>query len=361
MGRIFNFGAGPSMLPLPVLEQAQAELLDYKGSGMSVMEISHRSDLFEDINHEAQKDIKTLLHLDDNWSVMFMGGGGTLQFSMIPMNFLMPGKVGAYADTGNFAHKAMLEADKIGETAVAYSSRSTGYDRVPKKGEIQMPHQAAYLYINSNNTVYGTEYHEYPETGHVPLIADFSSDFLSRPVPMDRFSLVYGGAQKNIGPAGVTVVIGKKSFLRGRDSRLPLMLNYETFMDHDSTYNTPPVYGIYIVGLVAKWLLAQGGLEAMAVRNARKSKIVYDVIDAYPDFYVGRAQKDSRSLMNATFNLPTSELEALFVESAAQNGMVGLKGYRVSGGIRASMYNAMPQEGCETLAAFMDDFYRRHR
>ena len=361
MGRIFNFGAGPSMLPLPVLEQAQAELLDYKGSGMSVMEISHRSDLFEDINHEAQKDIKTLLHLDDNWSVMFMGGGGTLQFSMIPMNFQMPGIVGAYADTGNFAHKAMLEADKIGETAVAYSSRSTGYDRVPKKGEIQMPHQAAYLYINSNNTVYGTEFHEYPEPGHVPLIADFSSDFLSRPVPMDRFSLVYGGAQKNIGPAGVTVVIGKKSFLRGRDSRLPLMLNYETFMDHDSTYNTPPVYGIYIVGLVAKWLLAQGGLEAMAVRNARKSKIVYDVIDAYPDFYVGRAQKDSRSLMNATFNLPTSELEALFVESAAQNGMVGLKGHRVSGGIRASMYNAMPQEGCETLAAFMDDFYRRHR
>jgi phosphoserine aminotransferase len=276
------------------------------------------------------------------------------------MNFLTPGKVGAYADTGNFAHKALGEASKLGEVSVAYSSRSTNYDRVPSPSEIQMPHQAAYLYICSNNTVYGTEYHEYPDTGHIPLVADFSSDFLSRPVPMDKFSLVYGGAQKNIGPAGVTVVIAKKSFIRGRDENLPLMLNYETFMNHDSTYNTPPVYAVYMVGLVAQWLIAQGGLEAMAVRNSRKIQKVYDVIDAFPDFYVGRAQKSSRSLMNATFNLPTTDLEARFIEEAAKADMVSLKGHRVAGGIRASMYNAMPEEGCERLATFMEDFYRRN-
>ncbi len=361
MGRIYNFGAGPSMLPLPVLEQAQAELVDYRGCGMSVMEISHRSAIFEEINNAAQADIKQLLGLDDNWSVMFMGGGGTLQFAMIPMNFLTPGKVGAYADTGNFAHKAMGEAAKVGEVAVAYSSRSTNYDRVPSPENLRMPHQAAYLYICSNNTVYGTEYHEYPDMGHIPLIADFSSDFLSRPVPMDKFSLVYGGAQKNIGPAGVTVVIAKKNFVRGRDENLPLMLNYETFMNHNSTYNTPPVFGVYIVGLVAKWLLAQGGLEAMEIRNRRKIQKVYDVIDAYPDFYAGRAQKDSRSLMNATFNLPTTDLENRFIEEASQVGMVGLKGHRVAGGIRASLYNAMPEEGAECLAAFMEDFYKRNR
>jgi phosphoserine aminotransferase len=360
MARVYNFGAGPSMLPLPVLKQAQQELLDYHGSGMSVMEISHRSALYEEINTKAQENIKTLLGIDDNWAVLFLGGGGSLQFSMLAMNFLTPGKVGAYADTGNFAHKAMVEAAKEGEVAIAYSSKETGYDRVPKPNEIQMPPQAAYLYITSNNTVYGTEYREYPDTGWVPLIADCSSDLLAKPLPMEKFSLIYGGAQKNIGPAGVTVVIAKKSFLRGRDANLPSMLNYENIMDHDSMYNTPPCFNVYIVELVTEWLLSRGGLESLQIANERKARIVYNVIDTYPEFYRGRAQKDSRSMMNATFTLPSKELEAQFLAEAGEAGMVGLKGHRVVGGIRASMYNAMPQEGCERLAAFMEDFYHKN-
>ena len=360
MARVYNYGAGPSMLPLPVLEQAQRELLDYAGSGMSVMEISHRSALYEDINAKAQENIRTLLGIDDNWAVLFLGGGGSLQFSMIPMNFLTPGKVGAYADTGNFAHKAMLEAAKEGEVAVAYSSRESGYDRVPKTGEIQMPPQSAYLYITTNNTIFGTEYQEYPDTGRVPLIADCSSDILARPLPMEKFSLIYGGAQKNIGPAGVTVVIARRNFLRGRDENLPSMLNYETIMNKDSMYNTPPVFNVYIVKLVTEWILSRGGLESLQIANTRKSSIVYAAMDAHPDFYTGRARKDSRSIMNATFTLPSKELEAKFLAEAAEAGMVGLKGHRLIGGIRASMYNAMPQAGCERLAAFMEDFYQKN-
>ena len=285
---------------------------------------------------------------------------GLSYLGVIPMNFLTPGKVGAYADTGNFAHKAMLEAAKEGEVAVAYSSRESGYDRVPKTGEIQMPPQSAYLYITTNNTIFGTEYQEYPDTGRVPLIADCSSDILARPLPMEKFSLIYGGAQKNIGPAGVTVVIARRNFLRGRDENLPSMLNYETIMNKDSMYNTPPVFNVYIVKLVTEWILSRGGLESLQIANTRKSSIVYAAMDAHPDFYTGRARKDSRSIMNATFTLPSKELEAKFLAEAAEAGMVGLKGHRLIGGIRASMYNAMPQAGCERLAAFMEDFYQKN-
>lgn len=361
MGRVFNFGAGPSMMPLPVLEQAQRELLDYKGSGMSMLEISHRNPLFAEVNDQAQEHIKRLLGMDDSWVVMFMGGGATLQFSMVPMNFLTPGKVAAYAITSTFSEKAIKEAHKVGDAVEVYSSKATGLDRVPRPEELELPDNCVYLHLTGNCTAEGLEYFEYPDTGDVPLIVDMSSDILSRPIDLDKFSLIYNGAQKNIGPAGVTVVMAKKDFLKGRDPNLPIMMNYETYADHDSTYNTPPVFGIYLVDLMSQWLLDQGGLEKVEQRNIAKARKVYDLLDTYPDFYRGHAQKDSRSLMNVTFNLPTKELEQKFVAESTAQGLVGLKGHRAVGGIRASIYNAMPDEGVQALVDFMEDFYKKNR
>lgn len=361
MGRIYNFGAGPSMMPLPVLEQAQRELLDYKGSGMSMLEISHRNALFEEVNDQAQAHIKQLLGMDDSWVVMFMGGGASLQFSMIPMNFLTPGKVAAYAITSTFSEKAIKEAHKVGKAVEIYSSKATGLDRVPRPEELKLPENCAYLHLTGNCTAEGLEYFDYPDTGDVPLIVDMSSDILSRPIPLDKFSLIYNGAQKNIGPAGVTVVMAKKEFLKGRDPQLPTMMNYETFADHDSTYNTPPVFGVYLVDLMSQWLLDQGGLGAVEKRNRAKAKLVYDVLDAHPGFYRGHAQKDSRSLMNVTFNLPSQELETRFVAEAKEQGLAGLKGHRSIGGIRASIYNAMPLEGAQALTDFMENFWKNNR
>lgn len=361
MGRIYNFGAGPSMMPLPVLEQAQRELLDYKGSGMSMLEISHRNALFEEVNDQAQAHIKQLLGMDDSWVVMFMGGGASLQFSMIPMNFLTPGKVAAYAITSTFSEKAIKEAHKVGKAVEIYSSKATGLDRVPRPEELKLPENCAYLHLTGNCTAEGLEYFDYPDTGDVPLIVDMSSDILSRPIPLDKFSLIYNGAQKNIGPAGVTVVMAKKEFLKGRDPQLPTMMNYETFADHDSTYNTPPVFGVYLVDLMSQWLLDQGGLGAMEKRNRAKAKLVYDVLDAHPGFYRGHAQKDSRSLMNVTFNLPSKELETRFVAEAKEQGLAGLKGHCSIGGIRASIYNAMPLEGAQALTDFMENFWKNNR
>ncbi len=361
MGRIYNFGAGPSMMPLPVLEQAQRELLDYKGSGMSMLEISHRNALFEEVNDQAQAHIKQLLGMDDSWVVMFMGGGASLQFSMIPMNFLTPGKVAAYAITSTFSEKAIKEAHKVGKAVEVYSSKATGLDRVPRPEELKLPENCAYLHLTGNCTAEGLEYFDYPDTGEVPLIVDMSSDILSRPIPLEKFSLIYNGAQKNIGPAGVTVVMAKKEFLKGRDPQLPTMMNYETFADHDSTYNTPPVFGIYLVDLMSQWLLDQGGLTEMEKRNRAKAKVVYDVLDAHPEFYRGHAQKDSRSLMNVTFNLPSKELETRFVAEAKAQGLAGLQGHRSIGGIRASIYNAMPLEGAQALTDFMEDFWKKNR
>lgn len=349
------------MMPLPVLEQAQRELLDYKGSGMSMLEISHRNALFEEVNDQAQEHIKRLLGMDDSWVVMFMGGGASLQFSMVPMNFLTQGKVAAYAITSTFSEKAIKEAHKVGDAVEIYSSKATGLDRVPRPEELELPENCAYLHLTGNCTAEGLEYFEYPDTGDVPLIVDMSSDILSRPIDLDKFSLIYNGAQKNIGPAGVTVVMAKKDFLKGRDPQLPTMINYETYADHDSTYNTPPVFGIYLVNLMSQWLLDQGGLEKVEQNNIAKAGKVYNLLDAYPDFYRGHARKDSRSLMNVTFNLPTRELEKKFVEEAKANGLVGLKGHRSIGGIRASIYNAMPAEGVQALVDYMESFYKKNR
>lgn len=359
--RIFNFSAGPAMLPVEVLEEVQRELVNYKGSGMSILEMSHRGAIYEQINAEAEEDIKDLLGLNDEWCVLFLGGGASLQFSMVPMNFLAPGKVGAYIDTSSFSDKAIKEARKVGQVEVLFSSKAQKYNRVPKMEEIVLPANAAYLHITGNNTIEGTEYSVYPDTGDIPLIADLSSDILSKPIPTEKFSLIFAGAQKNIGPGGVVVVIARKSFLKGRSKDLPTMLNYETHMDNNSLYNTPPVFGVYIVGLVAKWIKAQGGLKEMAERNARKARVVYDEIDAHPDFFRGYAEKDSRSLMNVTFGLPTEELEKKFVAGAADYALNGLKGHRSVGGLRASIYNAMPHVGCVKLAAYMEEFWMKNK
>lgn len=357
MGRIYNFSAGPAVLPLEVLAEVQKELLDFQDTGMSILEMSHRSPAYEKVNAEAEADIKDLLGLGDDYCVLFLGGGGSLQFSMVPMNFLTPGKKGAYVITSTFSDKAMKEAQKIGETCILFSSKEQKYNRVPRLEELAFNDDLAYVHITGNNTIEGTEFFAYPDTGNIPLIADLSSDILSRPFDASKFALIYAGAQKNIGPGGVVVVIARKSFLAGRNKALPSMLNYEVHMDNNSLYNTPPAFAVYVVGKVAKWLKAQGGLEVMAKRNEEKAKIVYDVIDAYPDFYHGYAEKESRSLMNVTFGLPTKELEEKFATEAKTLGMDGLKGHRSVGGLRASIYNAMPKAGCEKLAEFMEEFY----
>lgn len=361
MERIYNFSAGPAMLPLEVLEEVQKDLLNCQGSGMSILEMSHRAAVYDQVNAEAEADIKELLGLGEDYCVLFLGGGASLQFSMVAMNFLEEGKVGAYIDTSSFSDKAIKEAKKVGETCTLFSSRADKYNRVPTIEEIVLPANAAYLHITGNNTIEGTEFSVYPETGNIPLIADLSSDILSKPIPAEKFSLIYAGAQKNIGPGGVVVVIARKAFLAGRAKSLPTMLNYEVHMDNKSLYNTPPVFGVYIVGLVAKWLKKQGGLAAMAERNQQKAQLVYNVIDSHPGFFHGFAEKSSRSLMNVTFGLPNVELEKRFVAEATLRGLDGLKGHRSVGGLRASIYNAMPRSGCEKLADFMEEFYQNNK
>ena len=361
MERIYNFSAGPAVLPLEVLKEVQNELLDFQETGMSILEMSHRSPSYEKVNAEAEADIKELLGLGDDYCVLFLGGGGSLQFSMIAMNFLTPGKKGGYVITSTFSDKAMKEAQKVGETSILFSSKENKYNRVPRPEELAYSDDLAYVHITGNNTIEGTEFMDYPETGKIPLIADLSSDILSRPIDASKFALIYAGAQKNIGPGGVVVVIARKSFLAGRDESLPTMLNYEVHMENNSLYNTPPVFGVYIVGKVAKWLKAQGGLEVMAKRNEEKAKLVYDVIDSHQDFFRGYADKDCRSLMNVTFGLPTKELEIKFATEAKAIGLDGLKGHRSVGGLRASIYNAMPKAGCEKLAEFMEAFYIKNK
>lgn len=361
MNRVYNFSAGPAVLPVEVLEEAQKELLNYKDAGMSVLEMSHRSKEYEKINAEAEQDIKDLLGIGDDYCVLFMGGGGSLQFSMVAMNFLAKDKVAAYINTSDFSNKAIIEAEKVGKVDTIFSSKENKYNRVPKMEEIKLPENCAYLHITGNNTIEGTEYSEYPDTGSVPLIADMSSDILSKPIPTEKFSLIYAGAQKNIGPGGVVVVIARKDFIKGREKDLPTMLNYEIHMNKNSLYNTPPVFAVYVVGLVAKWLKKEGGLEAMAKKNEAKAKIIYDVLDKYPEFYCAYAEIDSRSTMNITFGLPTEELNGKFVEEAAEIGLCNLKGHRSVGGIRASIYNAMPKEGCEKLVEFMERFYKENK
>lgn len=356
-GRIFNFSAGPAVLPEPVLKQAQQDLWSIAGSGIGILEHSHRGPVFDKVIEEAEADCRTLAGISDDYAVLFLQGGATMQFAMIPMNFLPAGKTADYPDTGVWTTKAIKEAKLIGNVNVAFEGKASKYDHVPSDAEIkQTPAPgAAYLHYCSNNTIYGTQYKQPPKTS-APLIADSSSDMFSRPIDISKHALIYAGAQKNLGPSGTVLVIIHKEFARTAKQGLPTMLSYQPHMENGSRHNTPPTFGIYLMGQVFKWILGQGGLTAMAKHNEAKAKVIYDAIDASKGFYKGVARPDSRSLMNITFRLPSEELEKKFVKESESQGMDGLKGHRDAGGIRASVYNAFPPEGCKALAQFMKDF-----
>ena len=354
--RIYNFNPGPATLPLEVLKEAQAEFLNFGQSGMSILEISHRAKEFEAVLALAKADVKELMGLGDDYEVLFIQGGASLQFAMLPMNYASKEHPGSYVLSGSFAEKAYKEAQLLGVGSVAASSKESGYHHVPQQDELKIDPKAAYLHLCYNNTIYGTEYHYIPETKGVPLFADMSSDMLSRPLDFGKFDFIYAGVQKNLGPAGVVLVVAKKSLLEKKADQLPTMLRYSTFYTKDSLYNTPPAFCIYMVGKVAAWIKAQGGLTAMAERNRKKASLLYDVIDQSEGFYKGHADKDSRSFMNVTFRLPSEDLEKKFVEEAKQIGLGGVKGHRSVGGMRASIYNAMPYEGVQKLADFMASF-----
>ena len=354
--RVYNFNPGPATLPLEILQQAQQELLDYRGTGMSVMEISHRSPEFDEINSSAVALTHEIFGLGDNFKVLFLGGGASTQFAMIAMNFLSPEKTAAYVDTGSWSSKAIKEAQKNAKVHLAFSSKDESYRRVPKPSEIDIPSDAGYLHLTSNNTIFGTQFHEFPDTGNVPLICDMSSDIASRRLDFSKFSLIYAGAQKNLGPAGVTMVIIREDLLARCADNLPTMFNYKTHAEKNSLYNTPPVFAVYIVKLVLEWVKKQGGLEAVENVNIAKKDRIYQVMNANPDYFRGTVEPDSRSWMNITMRLPTEELEKKLIAEAKAAGFVGLKGHRSVGGIRVSMYNAMPLEGTEKLAAYMEAF-----
>jgi len=359
--RIHNFSAGPAVLPQTVLEKVQAELLDHAGTGMSVMEMSHRSAPFEKIIGEAEADLRALAGISDDHAILFLQGGATLQFAMLPMNLRPAGASADYLITGHWSKGALKEAKKLGEARSAGSTEATNFDRVLEPGELSCDPKAAYLHFTSNNTIYGTEWKAEPEApAGVPLVCDASSDVLSRPVDFSKYGLVYAGAQKNLGPAGVTIVVVRKDLLERVPANLPALLDYKLLADNKSLYNTPPAFAVYVVGLVLKWIREKGGLAGMARHNEDKANVVYRAIDESGGFYKGHAQKGSRSLMNVTFKLASEDLDKAFAKQATAEGLDGLKGHRSVGGMRASLYNALPKDAVEALAAFMADFRRKN-
>ena len=356
--RVFNFSAGPAMMPLSVLEEIQRDLVSLPGVGMSILEISHRSKAFESILAHAEADIRSLAGIPANYKVLFLQGGASLQFSMVPMNLLAPGATADYIDGGSWADKAIKEAKKVGTVNVAASTKSENYSRIPLPSELKLTPGAAYVHMTSNNTIEGTEYKELPAIGDVPLVSDTSSDMFSHPIDVSRHALIYSGAQKNMGPAGVTVVIIRDDMLARSSKSLPTMLNYAVQAENGSMYNTPPAFAVYALGLVMKWLGAQGGLAAIAVSNERKAAKLYAEIDR-TGFYRGTADKACRSLMNVTFRLASEELEKTFIQESTAAGLDGLKGHRSVGGMRASIYNAFPEAGVDALVAFMKEFEQK--
>lgn len=361
-GRVFNFSAGPAMLPLPVLQQARDEMLSLPGVGMSVLEISHRSPAFDRILEDTLSALRQLVGIGDDHEVVFLQGGASLQFSMVPMNLLRGQPSAAdFIVTGTWGATAMPEARREGAVHVAWDGAAGSYDRLPSAGEISLSPAPAYVHMTSNETIQGVQWQQVPDVGTAPLVCDCSSDFLSRPIDVTKYGLVYACAQKNAGIAGVTVAIIRKDLLaRSRDD-LPKMLDYRTFVTNGSRPNTPPVFAVYILGLVCHWVRdTMGGLEAMARHNASKAALLYDVIDGSGGFFSGHARPACRSAMNVTFRLPNEELEKAFVQGASRHGLVDLKGHRSVGGIRASIYNAMPLSGVETLRDYMRDFQRSH-
>ena len=360
--RVFNFSAGPAVLPLPVLEKAQGELLALPGVGSSVLEISHRSKAFDGILDRTLEALKGLLGIGEEYEVVLLQGGASLQFSMVPMNFLA-GESGAanYVLTGTWGKGGLKEASRLGSTHIAWDGSENGYSCLPSASEISLSDSPAYVHVTSNETIQGVQWQQMPSFGDVPLICDSSSDFLSRPVDISKYGMIYACAQKNAGIAGVTVAIIRRDLLARSQDSLPAMLDYRTFVEKGSRPNTPPVFAVYILGLVCEWLMNEvGGLLAISERNMAKAKKVYEVIDGSGGFYKGHASPASRSIMNATFRLPSEDLEATFVKKAASVGLTDLKGHRSVGGIRASIYNAMPVEGVEALCQFMEDFKSSH-
>lgn len=357
--RVFNFSSGPAVLPLPVLEEAQRDLVELPGVGMSVMEISHRSKTFDAILDQAMANMRSLAGIPDTYKILFMQGGASQQFSMVPMNLLTPGATADYIVTGEWSKKALKEAKKVGATRVAVSTEDGNFKRVPKQHELNLAGGACYAHMTSNNTIFGTEFHFVPETGGVPLVCDASSDMFAGPVDVTKFGLIYAGAQKNLGPSGVTVAIVREDLLARSTDALPTMMNYKVIAENNSLYNTPPVFGIYILGLVLKWLIGIGGLAAIKVINERKARILYEELDR-TDFWRPHADADSRSLMNITFKLPTEDLDAKFAKDSTAAGFDGLKGHRSVGGIRASIYNAFPEDGVRALVEFMREFERKN-
>lgn len=359
--RVHNFNAGPSILPVSVLEKAQAELLDYAGCGMSVMEMSHRSKEFEGIIQTAEADLRELMGIPANYKIVFVQGGATLNFAMIPMNFRPAGTSADYIVTGAWSKTANKEASKLGATKLAFTSEAENFTRLPAQEELVLDPSAAYLHFCHNETIHGVEFKSEPvPPSGVELICDMSSDFLSQPVDVTPYGLIYAGAQKNAGPAGVTVVIVREDLLARVPEKLPVMLDYKLLAESGSLHNTPPCFAIYMVGLVMKWLKDLGGLPAIHKINQEKAGLIYTAIDNSGGFYRGHAAKEARSIMNVPFRLPSEELEDLFVKEGKKAELIGIKGHRSVGGLRASIYNALPVESAKALVDFMADFQRRH-
>jgi len=358
MARIFNFGAGPAALPLPVLEKAQAELLDYAGSGMSIMEMSHRSKTFDAVIKGAEANLRKLMGISDDYDVLFLQGGASMQFAMMPMNLLGNGQSADYIHTGSWAEKAIKEAKNIGNVNVVWDGKDENYMRMPAASELKFTPGAAYVHLCSNETIGGVQFKEYPKT-EATLIADMSSDIMSREIDVNQFGMIYAGAQKNIGPSGMALVILKKELTATCANKIPSFLKYATHAKEPSLYNTPNTWAIYILKLVTEWVEGMGGLKALQAVNEKKAAVLYDCLDTV-DFYTPCAKKESRSLMNVTWRLPSEELEAQFVKDAKAAGFDGLKGHRSVGGIRASIYNACPAEGIDALVSFMKDFAKKN-
>lgn len=360
MKRAYNFNAGPAALPEWVLQEAKEHWLNFNDTGMSLMELSHRSADYEAVHNEAKELLTSLLSIPDNYEILFLQGGASLQFTMIPMNLLPKNQTAYYALTGIWSEKALKEASKLGNTAISISSKNENYSYIPNSEQIEVPKDAAYLHITSNNTIYGTQWSSYPTNVSVPLIADMSSDILSTPIDVSKFGLIYAGAQKNLGPSGVTVVIIRKDLIK-EDAALPTMLSFHTHAKNNSLFNTPPTLAIYLLSLVLKWVKKQGGVEGIAALNNEKAKHLYDVIDQSNGFYRGHAEETSRSKMNVTFTLQSENLTKAFLQEAKEAGFVGLNGHRSVGGCRASIYNAVPLEHVMELTKFMKEFHRKNQ
>jgi phosphoserine aminotransferase len=360
MARVYNFNPGPAALPLAALERARDELVDFHGSGMSIIEHSHRGKEYEAVHDEAEALVRELLSISDKYHVLFLQGGASQQFAMVPMNLLPAGKSADYILTGGWSEKALEEAKLVGQVRVACSTAEGGkYTRIPTQRELELDSAAAYVHMTSNNTLFGTQWFDFPDTGSVPLVCDMSSDFLWRKFDVDRFGLIYAGAQKNAGPSGIVIVIARKDLVEGGRKDIPKIFRYKTHADNRSLYNTPPTFSVYLMRNVLAWLKDQGGLAAMEKLNREKGRVLYGAIDAAPDFYRAPVEKKSRSLMNVVFRLPTEALEEQFVSEAKKAKMVGLKGHRSVGGIRVSTYNAVSLDAVQALVAFMGDFMKK--